>query len=87
VGPGQVGLVRMLLSRVNLPFIPVGIHYVKTRTRTRVHVRFGRPIQGRAEAIPKAFVNHVMNEIAALSGLGGCPKGGGKAHEPHEINL
>ena len=74
VGPGQVGLVRLILSRVNLPFIPVGIRYEKTRARTRVRVRFGRPIQGNPAAYPKAFINHVMNEIAELSGLGACPE-------------
>ncbi len=43
MGPGRPGLVRLILSRLSLPFVPVGIRYAGQEGRERVSIRFGRP--------------------------------------------
>ena len=40
MGPGRVGLVRMVLSRTAPPFVPVGVRY-RRGLRTSVVIRFG----------------------------------------------
>lgn len=71
MGPGQVGLVKFVLSRLKLPFIPVGIHYAARprRKRIHVHIKFGHAFQADSNLPADTFVHHMMKEIATLSGL------------------
>ncbi len=69
VGPGRIGIVRFILSRFSLPFIPVGIHYSRKGIRTRVQVNFGRAVRPPSAASVRSFVDTVMKQIAVLSGF------------------
>jgi 1-acyl-sn-glycerol-3-phosphate acyltransferase len=69
MGPGRQGIVRMILSRVPVPFVPVGIQYRKSGWRTQVRIEFGKAIHGDAAASASAFFDHIMEEISRLSGL------------------
>ena len=69
MGPGRVGMVRLILSRLSLPFIPVGIRYSRERFRTMVQISYGSPFFSEPETSPRSLVNHMMREIARLSGL------------------
>lgn len=69
MGPGHAGLIRMVRSRLRLPFIPVGIRYTRKRVRTQVHVRFGKAIYARASDKVDELLRQVLIEIAGLSGL------------------
>lgn len=69
MGPGQTGMVRFVLSRLKLPFIPVGINYAKNGWRTRVRINFGKTFHTDPTLAADTFVNRMMKEIAALSGL------------------
>ena len=69
MGPGQTGMVRFVLSRLKLPFIPVGINYAANGWRTRVRINFGKAFHTDPTLVADAFVSRMMKEIAALSGL------------------
>jgi 1-acyl-sn-glycerol-3-phosphate acyltransferase len=71
MGPGQIGMVKFVLSRLKLPFIPVGINYAAGWRRQRVHVRirFGKAFHSDPTLPADIFVNRMMKEIAVLSGL------------------
>lgn len=69
MGPGQVGMVKFVLSRLKLPFIPVGINYAAGRRRGRVRIQFGQALQSDPALPADTFVNRMMKQIAALSGL------------------
>jgi len=69
VGPGQTGIVKLMLSRSNAPFIPVGINYLRTGLRTQVKITFGKPIYAEKEMPAAMFLNILMKKIAGLSGL------------------
>lgn len=69
MGPGQVGMVRFVLSRLALPFIPVGINYSFTGWRIVVRICFGKAFQPDPALPVDAFLNRMMKEIAKLSGL------------------
>ena len=69
MGPGQTGMVRFVLSRLKLPFIPVGINYATNRWRTHVRINFGKAFHTDPTLAADTFVNCMMKEIAALSGL------------------
>lgn len=69
MGPGQTGMVRFVLSRLKLPFIPVGINYAANGWRTRVRINFGKTFHTDPTLAADSFVNRMMKEIAALSGL------------------
>jgi 1-acyl-sn-glycerol-3-phosphate acyltransferase len=69
MGPGQTGMVRLILSRLSLPFIPVGINYSKEGRRTLTRIRYGKAFYADPEAPPAQFLEHMMKEIAVLSGL------------------
>jgi 1-acyl-sn-glycerol-3-phosphate acyltransferase len=69
MGPGQTGMVRFVLSRLNLPFIPVGINYAASGLRTRVRIHFGKAFQTDPALDADTFVCRMMKEIASLSGL------------------
>lgn len=69
MGPGHVGLIRMIQSRSTVPFIPVGINYSAKRARTLVEVNFGRPsYKGLLNNVGE-FLDQMMKEIARLSGF------------------
>ena len=74
MGPGQTGMVRFVLSRLKLPFIPVGINYAADRWRTRVRINFGKAFHTDPPLAADAFVSRMMEEIATLSGLSIDPK-------------
>ena len=69
MGSGHIGLVRMVLSRIAIPFIPVGIGYSKGRWRTLARISIGRPIYGDSPRSVNKVIDHAMEEIAKLSGL------------------
>ena len=69
MGPGQTGMIRFVLSRLKLPFIPVGINYAEDGWRTRVRINFGKAFHTDSSLAADTFVNRMMKEIAALSGL------------------
>ena len=69
MGPGQTGMVRFVLSRLQLPFIPVGIHYATDGWRTRVRINFGKAFYTDSSLAAGTFVDRMMKEIAILSGL------------------
>jgi 1-acyl-sn-glycerol-3-phosphate acyltransferase len=68
VGPGHVGLVRMIRSQITVPLIPVGIHYSGTR-RKHVEICFGRPLFEDPSVSPEVLRNRIMEDIARLSGF------------------
>jgi 1-acyl-sn-glycerol-3-phosphate acyltransferase len=69
MGPGHAGIIRLVLSRLALPFVPVGIRYRKSGLRTTVAVRFGRPFQTDENTRYNPLLDQMMGEIAALSGF------------------
>ena len=69
MGPGQAGVVRFVLSRLSLPFIPVGIRYAADHVRTRVCIRYGCPVLPRSIMPAEDFLEQMMGEIARLSGM------------------
>lgn len=70
MGPGHVGMVRLILSKVKLPFVPVGINYSHKEMRTLVRVNFGKPSYASSSDSPEGFLDSMMREIAELSELG-----------------
>lgn len=69
MGPGKVGMVRLILSHIVPPFIPVGVRYEKGCLRTSVKIDFGRPLYLTEDETPDSFLERIMESIAALSGL------------------
>lgn len=69
MGPGHAGIIRLVLSRLTLPFVPVGIRYHKTGLRTRVLVRFGQPFETGRDTSYDRLLDRMMGDIARLSGL------------------
>jgi 1-acyl-sn-glycerol-3-phosphate acyltransferase len=69
MGPGQLGMVRFVLSRLKLPFIPVGINYATSGWRVHVRLQFGKAFHPQPALPLNKFFNHLMAEIAQLSGL------------------
>lgn len=68
VGPGHVGLIRMIRSRMAVPLIPVGVSYAG-KGRKRVRIRFGRPLSEEPWTSPENLLDRIMKEMARLSGL------------------
>jgi len=68
MGPGRVGLVRMVLSKATPPFVPVGIRYRK-RVRVSVEIRFGQPSFPEPSEDASSFLERMMVEIARLSSV------------------
>lgn len=69
MGPGQAGMVKFVLSRLELPLIPVGIAYITGGRRTGVRINFGKAYLAGPSLAADAVVDRMMTEIAALSGL------------------
>jgi 1-acyl-sn-glycerol-3-phosphate acyltransferase len=69
MGPGQTGMVRFVLSRLALPFVPVGINYSAPGGRILVRINFGKPFYANSTLSADTFVDSMMEKIAQLSGL------------------
>ena len=69
MGPGQVGMVRLILSRLTIPFIPVGIRYSRKGPRIVVRVKFGKAFHADPKTSANTLVDRMMTEIARLSDL------------------
>ena len=69
MGSGQIGMVRFVLSRLKLPFIPVGINYTTSSWRVLVRIHFGNALHSEPALPLDKFFSHLMAEIAHLSGL------------------
>jgi 1-acyl-sn-glycerol-3-phosphate acyltransferase len=67
MGPGHAGLIRMIVSKKELPFLPMGIRYSRHRRRTRVQINIGMPVYRDPNNEIKNFLDKLMNEIAKLS--------------------
>ena len=70
MGPGRSGVIRLIISRLDLPFVPAGINYSSGRYRTTVSIKFGKPSHAGPETSVNEFMGLMMNEISRLSGLG-----------------
>jgi 1-acyl-sn-glycerol-3-phosphate acyltransferase len=69
MGPGHVGLIRMIQSRSKVPFIPVGINYAGKGARTLVEINFGKAVFEGSSNRVETFLDQMMKEIARLSGF------------------
>ena len=69
MGPGRVGLIRMVLSRSTVPFIPVGMNYSRKRGQALAQMNFGEPVYSSPSAKADDLIREIMAEIAQLSGL------------------
>jgi 1-acyl-sn-glycerol-3-phosphate acyltransferase len=69
MGLGQIGLVRFILSRLKLPFIPAGINYAPGGWRICVRIHFGKAAYPETSSSIDPFFKHLMEQIAHLSGL------------------
>jgi 1-acyl-sn-glycerol-3-phosphate acyltransferase len=69
MGPGHAGLIRLIHSRIEARFIPVGIRYSRKGMRRRVDIRFGKTIPWESSMEPETFLAAAMREIKLLSGL------------------
>jgi len=69
MGSGHVGLIRLIHSQIEVPFIPVGIRYSGEGMRKRVEIKFGKPLYWGVATHPEEFLVLAMREIRALSGL------------------
>ena len=69
IGPAHAGIVRFVLSRFSIPFIPVGMNYLGKGVRTLVRINFGKAIYADPSVPASSFLDNVMKEIAGLSGL------------------
>jgi 1-acyl-sn-glycerol-3-phosphate acyltransferase len=69
MGPGQIGMVKFVLSRLELPLIPVGIIYSADSRRIGVRIHFGKAFYAGPALVAESVVERMMGEIAELSGL------------------
>lgn len=69
VGRGRAGLIKMIRARVNVPFVPVGIHYEERKGRGLLKIKFGKPMLPEADVATELFLEKIMKEIAILSEL------------------
>ncbi len=70
MGSGNSGMIRLILSRIDLPFFPVGISYSDKGWRTLVRIRFGNAFHADLTRPVDEFVDLMMDDISRLSGLG-----------------
>lgn len=69
MGPAKAGVVKLILARFSLPFVPVGIKYSKKSLRTRVFINFGDAVYPDESGEAGMFLDKMMQNIAELSGL------------------
>jgi 1-acyl-sn-glycerol-3-phosphate acyltransferase len=70
MGAGHVGLIRLIRSRIDVPFIPTGIRYSGRGLRKPVEIKFGEARHWESSTEPEEFLAAAMKEIRVLSGLG-----------------
>ncbi len=69
MGLGQSGMIRLILSRLDLPFFPVGIRYSDRGWQTSVMIKLGDASHADSTKPVEEFVDSMMNDISRLSGL------------------
>lgn len=69
IGAGHAGLIRMILSRFKVPFIPMGIRYSEKGIRKSVIMNIGHPLYGDSSVQAAGLLESIMREIARLSGM------------------
>jgi 1-acyl-sn-glycerol-3-phosphate acyltransferase len=69
MGPGKGGILKLIISRLALPLIPVGIRYRREGLRTRVTISFGTPVYHTKQTSSDETLDLIMATIAKLSGL------------------
>jgi len=69
IGPVRTGVIWFILNRIEVPYVPVGIHYRKGFWRTKVNIRFGAPIFASSAPGLASFMEEIMKKIVGLSGL------------------
>jgi hypothetical protein len=69
LGSGHVGLIRLIHSQIEVPFVPVGIRYSREGMRKQVQIKFGKTVSWETSAEPEEFLALAMEEIRVLSGL------------------
>ncbi len=69
MGPGKGGILKLIISRLALPLIPVGIRYRREGLRTRVMISFGTPVYHARQTSSDETLDLIMETIAKLSGL------------------
>ena len=69
MGPGHAGMIRLILSRLSLPFIPVGIHYAPDGMRTRVKIVFGDGLYPGSRRFSQEFVDRIMGRSPGFPGF------------------
>ncbi len=67
MGPVRHGMIRFLLRRGDVPFIPTGIRYARGLFRTKVYIAFGEPIWRRNHSSDGDFIEEIRFRIASLS--------------------
>jgi 1-acyl-sn-glycerol-3-phosphate acyltransferase len=69
MGPGHSGLIRMVFSRLSIPFIPAGIRYPKKTRRQQVEISIGMPVYADPARGVTGVYEDIMKDIARLSGF------------------
>lgn len=69
IGPGRPGMIRMIRSRLRIPFIPVGINYAKRGCPRLVQIQFGDALYDDPNDTTEKFLRKIMKEIHRLSGF------------------
>ena len=69
MGLGHAGLIRLIHSEIEVPFIPVGIRYSREGMRRRVDIKFGKALYRESSTEPEVFLAAAMKAIRFLSGL------------------
>ncbi|MCF8128022.1 MAG: 1-acyl-sn-glycerol-3-phosphate acyltransferase [Deltaproteobacteria bacterium] len=82
MGPGKGGILKLIISRLALPLIPVGIRYRGEGRRTRVTISFGMPVYPTTQTSSDETLDLIMKTIAKLSGLK-TQKEATKSNEQH----
>jgi 1-acyl-sn-glycerol-3-phosphate acyltransferase len=68
-GPGHSGMIRVISSRMKVPFYPVGVNYSHRRVRKPVRICFGEAMTLDQSGDVERFTSEVMIEIGRLSNL------------------
>ena len=67
MGPIRDGMIRFLVRRGDVPFIPTGIRYARGVFRTRVDIVFGEPVWWRNRRSDEDFIEEIRYTLASLS--------------------
>jgi 1-acyl-sn-glycerol-3-phosphate acyltransferase len=69
MGSGRAGLIRVVRSRIDVPFVSTGIRYSRKGRRVLVEIKFGKILPWDSCMEPEEFLSLAMREIRILSGL------------------